>query len=75
MKTFAQFLFENNAFIINNELLKLKTWIAQLAKLLKNSRVHIEFQAKLFIRTMIGLKIEMIKFNVKSLICETLNKW
>jgi hypothetical protein len=65
MNTFAQFLFENNAFIINSELLKLKTWIGQLAKLLNISRVHIEFQAKLFIGTIIGLKIEMIKFSVK----------
>jgi hypothetical protein len=35
MKTFAQLFFENNAFIINNELLKKKKWTTQLARLLR----------------------------------------
>jgi hypothetical protein len=64
MKTFAQFLFNNNAFIINSGLLKKKIWTGQLVRLLINSRIHIEFQAKLFIGIRNGLKTEMIKFKV-----------
>jgi hypothetical protein len=60
MKTFVQLFFENNAFIINNELLKLEKWMGQLVGLLKNSRIHIEFHSKLFIGTKNGLKNEMI---------------
>jgi hypothetical protein len=66
MKTFAQLLFENNAFIINSGLLKLKKWISQFARLLRNWRIHIEFQSKLFIEIENGLKNEMIKLTVKS---------
>jgi hypothetical protein len=62
MKTFAQFLFNNNAFIINSGLLKKTIWTGQLVRLLNNSRIHIEFQAKQFI----GIRnAKMIKFNVK----------
>jgi hypothetical protein len=66
MKTFAQLSFESNAFIINSGLLKLKIQISQLVRLLKNSRIHIEFHSTLFIRTKNGLKNEMTKLSVKS---------
>jgi hypothetical protein len=49
MKTFAQLFFENNAFIMNSVILKLKIWINQLSRLLRNSIIHIEFHSKLFI--------------------------
>jgi hypothetical protein len=39
--------------------------LGQLARLLKNSKIHIELHFKLFIRTKRGLKNEMIKSNVK----------
>jgi hypothetical protein len=51
---------------MNNELLKSNIWINQLTRLLRNSRIHIEFHSKLFIVTKHGLKNEMIKVNVKS---------
>jgi hypothetical protein len=54
MKTFAQLFFENNAFIINSALLKLKKWIGQLVGLLRNSNIHIEFHSKLFIGLRMG---------------------
>ncbi len=57
--------FENNVFIINNELLNLKIWTNQLSRLLINSRIHIEFHSKLFILIKHGLKDEIIKLNVK----------
>jgi len=60
MKTFAQLFFENNAFIINSGLLKLKKWIGWLVGSLRNSRIHIEFHSKLFIGTKNGLKNEMV---------------
>jgi hypothetical protein len=66
MKTFAQLFLENNAFIINNELLKFKIRIGQLIRLLKNSRIHIEFHFIFFIMTKHGLKNEIIKLSVKS---------
>jgi hypothetical protein len=66
MKTFLQLVFENNAFIINNELLKSNIWTNKLIGLLKSSRIHIEFYSKLFIVTKHGLKKEIIKLNVKS---------
>jgi hypothetical protein len=66
MKTFAQLSFESNAFIINSGLLKLKIQISQLVRLLKNSRIHIEFHSTLFIGTKNGLKNEMTKLSVKS---------
>jgi hypothetical protein len=56
MKTFAQFVFESNSFFINSGLFKKQNWIGQLARLLKNSRIHIEFHSKLFILTKHGLK-------------------
>jgi hypothetical protein len=37
-----------------------------LARLLKDSKVHIELHYKLFIETKKGLKMEMKKLNVKS---------
>ncbi len=74
MKTFAQLFFENNAFIINSGFLE-KKWTSQLAGLLRNSRIHIEFHSKLFIEIKNGLKNEMIKLIVKSFFCETLTKW
>jgi hypothetical protein len=63
MKTFALLLFENKAFIINNGLLKEKTWTGQLAGLLRNQNFHIEFHSKLFIGIKNGLKNEMIQLN------------
>jgi hypothetical protein len=36
MQTFAQLFFENNAFIINGEFLKLKKWVNHLIRLLEN---------------------------------------
>jgi hypothetical protein len=48
MKTFAQLFFESNAFIINSELFEIKIWTGQLIKLLKNSKIHIEFHSKFF---------------------------
>jgi hypothetical protein len=65
MNTFAQF-FKNNAFIINSRLLKLKKWTSQLFRLLTNSRIHIEYYSKLFIRIKNRLKNEMIKLIMKS---------
>jgi hypothetical protein len=53
---------------------EIKIWTDQLTKLLKNSRIHIECQSKLFITIKHELKNEIIKFNVKSLFCETLTK-
>jgi len=70
MKTFAELFFQNNAFIMNNELLKSNIWTNQLIKLLRNSNFHIEFYSKLFIvikhELFIeqGLKNEIIKLNV-----------
>jgi hypothetical protein len=72
MKTFAKLFFENNAFIIHNELLKWNIWTNQSNRLLKNSRIDIEFYFKLFIVTKHGLfivikhglKNEIIKLNV-----------
>ncbi len=74
MKTFAQLFFENNAFIINSGFLE-KKWTSQLAGLLRNSRIHIEFHSKLFIEIKNGFKNEMIKLTVKSFFGETLIKW
>jgi hypothetical protein len=51
---------------MSNGFLKLKIWIDQLIRLLKTSRIHIEFHSKLFIVTKHGLKNEIIKVNVKS---------
>ncbi len=72
MKTFAIFFKKNNAFIMNNELLKSNIWINQLTGLLRNSNFHIEFYFKSFIVTKHGLfkvikhglKNEIIKLNV-----------
>ncbi len=64
VKTFAQLFFENNAFIINSGLLKSKIWSDQLTRLLRNSRIHIEFHSKLFIVIKHGLKNEIIKLSV-----------
>ncbi len=64
----------NNAFLINSGLLKLQKWIGQLVGLLKNSKNHIEFYSKLFIRTKNRLKNEMIKL-IMNFFCETLTKW
>jgi GTPase SAR1 family protein len=41
-------------------------WTNQLVGLLRNSRIHIEFHSKLFIRIKNGLNNEMIKLSVKS---------
>jgi len=62
----SQLLFLNNAFIVNNGLLKFKIWIGQLVGLLRNSRIHIEFHSKLFIGTNHGFKNKIIKLSVKS---------
>jgi hypothetical protein len=64
MKMFTQLFFENNAFIINNGLLKLKFWTNQLAGLLY-IYIYIEFHSKICRGTNNGLKNEMIKLNVK----------
>jgi hypothetical protein len=40
--------FENNAFIMNSEHLKLKIWIDQLIILVRNSKIHIEFHLNYF---------------------------
>ncbi len=58
-------VFEKNAFIINNELLKSNIWINQLIRLLRNSKIHIEFHSKLFKVTKHGLKNKIIKLIVK----------
>jgi hypothetical protein len=50
-KTFAKLFFENNAIIINSELLQLKLWTNQITGLLRNSKIHIESHSKEFIRT------------------------
>jgi len=55
---------KNNAFIINSELLKKKYGFVNWLDSFKNSRIHIEFQAKLFIGTRNGLKTKMIKFSL-----------
>jgi hypothetical protein len=60
MKKISQLSFWNNACIVNGGLLKFKMWTGYLTKLLRNSRIHIEFHSKLFIRTKHGLKNEMI---------------
>jgi hypothetical protein len=45
--------------------LKKKVWTSQLARLLRKSRIHIEFHSKLFTRTTKnGLKNEMVKLSV-----------
>lgn len=49
MKTIMYLVFENNAIIVNNGLLKTKKWIGELTRLLRNWNFHIEFHAKLFI--------------------------
>jgi hypothetical protein len=49
---------------MNNELLKSNIWINQLTRLLRNSRIHIEFHSKLFIVTKHGLKNKIIKLTV-----------
>jgi hypothetical protein len=75
MKTFANYYFLNNAFIMNNELLKSNIWTNQLTRLLRNSKIHIEFYFKSFIVTKHGLfivikhglKNEIIKLNVNFL--------
>jgi hypothetical protein len=71
MKTFAQIFFENNVFIINSELflknlkyIYIYIWTDQLAGLLRNLKIHIEFHSKLFTRTKNGLKNEMVKLSV-----------
>jgi hypothetical protein len=43
-----------------------KIWTSQLVRVLRNSRIHIEFHSKLFIEIKNGLKNEMIELNVKS---------
>jgi hypothetical protein len=55
MKTFVQLFIENNAFIMNNGLLKSNILINELIGLLRNSRIHIEFYSKFFLMTEHGL--------------------
>jgi len=43
-----------------------KVHIGQLIRLLRNSRIHIEFHSKLFEMIKHGLKNEIIKLSVKS---------
>ncbi len=66
--TFAQLFCENNAFMINSKkifIIEVKNMTSELAGLLRNSRIHIEFHSKKIIGTKNGLKNETIKLNVK----------
>jgi hypothetical protein len=66
MKTFAKIILK----IINSlsimDFLNKKIWTCQLARLLRNSKIHIEFHSTLLIGTKNELMNVMIKLSVKS---------